>query len=167
MANSSRILAVYYSRTGTTRKIAESVSQALNCEIEEIIEPNSRAGFFGYVRSLVEAVQKRPSTILPGKRDPSSYDLVIIGTPVWAGAISSPVCAYLMTNRERLPELAFFCTLRARGGKSAFRQMQSLTGKIPRAVCAVTAREVTSASYGSRLAALAKTLDPSVLVTGG
>ena len=53
-----RTLVVYYSRSGTTRKIAEALSETFNANIEEIVEANGRAGFFGYVRSLVEAIQK-------------------------------------------------------------------------------------------------------------
>jgi flavodoxin len=130
-----RILVVYYSRSGTTRKIAEAVSEALNCDLDEIVEAKSRAGFFGYMRSLVEARQKRPSVIAPAKRDASSYDLVVIGTPVWGWSVSSPVRAYLMANRDQLPEVAFFCTLGGAGGANAFAQMQGITGKIPRALC--------------------------------
>jgi flavodoxin len=88
-----RILVVYYSRSGSTRKIAEALSAALTCDLEEIVENKSRAGFFGYMRSLVEARQKRPSVIEPAKRDPSSYDLVVVGTPVWGWPVSSPVRA--------------------------------------------------------------------------
>ena len=62
MAN-LRTLVVYYSRSGTTRIIAEALSEALNSNIEEIVEANGRAGFFDYVCSLVEAIQKNPSAI--------------------------------------------------------------------------------------------------------
>jgi flavodoxin len=44
----SRILVVYY-RSGTTRKIAEALSEALTCDPEEIVEDTSRSGFFGYM----------------------------------------------------------------------------------------------------------------------
>jgi hypothetical protein len=80
--------------------------EALTCYLEEIVEDKSRVGFFGYMRSLVEARQKRPSVIAPAKHDVSSYDLVVVGTPVWAWSVSSPVRAYLMANRDRLPEVA-------------------------------------------------------------
>jgi len=70
----SRILVVYYSRSGTTRKIAEALSEALTCDLEEIVEDTSRSGLFGYMRSLVEARQKRPSMIVPAKREVSSYE---------------------------------------------------------------------------------------------
>jgi len=42
------------------RKIAEALSEALTCDLEEIIEDTSRSGFFGYMRSLVEARQSAP-----------------------------------------------------------------------------------------------------------
>lgn len=153
-----RILVVYYSRSGTTRKIAESLSEALKCDVEEIVELKSRAGFLGYVRSLVEAMQKRSSAIARGKRDPSFYDLIVIGTPVWAWSVSSPVRAYLMANKERLSQVAFFCTLGGAGSESAFAQMQGLVGKAPRACCSFTAGEVMSGSYGLRLAAFMEAL---------
>jgi menaquinone-dependent protoporphyrinogen IX oxidase len=157
-----KTLVVYYSRSGTTRKIAEALSEALNANIEEIVDANGRAGFFGYVRSLVEAIQKNPSAIAQSKSDLSSYDRVVIGTPVWAWSVSSPVRAYLMANKGHLPEVAFFCTLGGKGSESVFGQMQSLAGKAPRAVYAVTAGEVTSARYRAGLAAFAKALEPSV-----
>jgi len=164
MANSSKILVVYYSRSGTTRKIAESLSQALDCDMDEIVEPNNRRGFFGYVRSLAEAVQKRRSTILPGKSNPSSYDLVIIGTPVWAWSISSPVRAYLMTSKARLPEVAFFCTFAHRGSEGAFTEMQNILGKAPCACCAVVAPAVTSGIYGPSLAEFLKSMERSNII---
>lgn len=157
-----RILVVYYSRSGTTRKIAEGLSKALTCDLEEIVEDKSRAGLFGYMRSLVEARQKRPSVIVPAKRDASSYDLVVVGTPVWGWSVSSPVRAYLMANRDRPPEVAFFCTLGGAGGPNAFVQMRRITGKTPRALCPITVREVTSGSYRERVSAFARALEPSV-----
>ena len=81
--------------------------------------PRSRTGFLGYMRSLLEARRKRPSVIAPGKHDVSSYDLVVIGTPVWAWSLSSPVRAYLMAKTNQLPAVAFFCTLGGKGSESS------------------------------------------------
>ena len=158
-----KILVVYYSRSGITHKIAEALCEALTCEREEIVEDGSRAGFFGYMRSLVEARQKRPSVIAAANRDPSSYNLVVVGTPVWGWSVSSPVRACLIGNRDRLHDVAFFCTLGGAGSANAFTQMQGITGKTPRAVCAITVREVKSGNYRERVAAFAKALEPSVV----
>jgi flavodoxin len=154
----SRTLIVYYSRSGTTRKVAKSLSALLHCEIEKIVEAKERSGVLGYLRSAMEAGRKRPSSIIPPKMDPASYDLVIVGTPVWAWSVSSPVRAYLMAYRARLPDVAFFCTFGARGGESAFAEMETIVGKAPRACCALKAGDVTSAAYERRLVEFVKSL---------
>ena len=156
----ARILVVYYSRTGRTRAVGEGLAQALGCEMEEIVEPRGRTGIFGSLRSAVEAWRERPSAIAAPKRDPSSYDLVVIGTPVWAWAVSSPVRAYLTAMKPRLPDVAFFCSLGATGSTRAFDQMRNLVGKAPRAECVATQREVASGAYRERFAAFAKALEP-------
>ena len=163
----SKTLVVFYSRSGTTRRIAEALSAALKCDLEEITEPRRRTGFLGYIRSLLEASRKRPSTIAPKKHELSSYYLVVIGTPVWAWSLSSPVRAYLMASASQLPKLAFFCTLGARGSESAFAQMTAIVGKKPRAVCAITQREVLSGSYSDRLSAFEKALKKDDHLRGG
>lgn len=160
----SRTLIVYYSRSGTTRKVAKSLSALLQCEVEKIVEAKERSGVLGYLRSLIEAGRKRPSSIIPPKNDPASYDLVIVGTPVWAWSVSSPVRAYLMAYKARLPDVAFFCTFAHRGGESAFAQMETIVGKAPRACCAVKAGVVTSDAYGPRLAEFVKSLGRSSVV---
>lgn len=155
----SRVLVVYYSRSGTTRRVAEAISVALHCDIEAIVDRTSRAGAIGYLRSLVAAFQRRPSPIEATLKDPGSYDLVVIGTPVWAGSVSSPVRSYLMANKARLGKVAFFCTLGGRGSERAFGQMQGLAGKAPVARCAITAREVLSDRCAGAVAAFVTQLE--------
>ncbi|OIQ74409.1 flavodoxin [mine drainage metagenome] len=156
--SASKTLVTFYSRSGTTRRIAEALSATLKCDLEEITEPKPRTGFLGYIRSLLEASWRRPSTILPKKHDVSSYDLVVIGTPVWAWSLSSPVRTYLMATASQLPEVAFFCTLGGSGSESAFAQMTAIVGKQPRAVCAITQREAWSENYFDRLSQFQKAL---------
>lgn len=155
----SRVLVVYYSRSGTTRRVAEAVSRALHCDTEAIVATASRTGVMGYLRSLVEAVQRRPSLIERTQKDPVSYDLVVVGTPVWAGSVSSPIRSYLMANKAKLRNVAFFCTLGGRGSESTFGQMQGLAGKAPVARCAITAREALSDRCGVAVAAFVKQLE--------
>ncbi len=153
-----KILVVYYSRSGTTQGIAKVLSAKLNCSIEEIVEPKGRAGFLGYWRSIIEARRKQPANILPAKNDPSLFDLVIIGSPVWAWSVSSPVRAYLAMNKARLPDVAFFCTFGGGGSETAFAQMQDIVGRPPRTTCAITARQVASGEAGAQVSAFAEAL---------
>jgi menaquinone-dependent protoporphyrinogen IX oxidase len=153
-----KILVIFYSRSGTTRRIATALSATLGGNIEEIVEGRSRDGFFGYCRSVIEARRKQLPNIRPARNDPSSFDLVVIGTPVWGWSVSSPVRAYLTANKDRLPAVAFFCTLGGAGSETAFAQMQGIVGKPPRATCAITAREMASGGEGPSLASFAGAL---------
>jgi flavodoxin len=148
----SKTLVVYYSRTGTTRRLAEALAKVLHADIEPIIDTTRRSGIIGYLRSLAESLQKRGASIEPTKTDPRSYDLVLIGTPIWAWLVSSPVRSYLAANREVLPNVAFFCTMGGQGDKRSFEEMKAIAGKAPIASCAVTARDVASEAYGARIA---------------
>lgn len=158
----SNILVVYYSRSETTRKVAEALASALSCDIEEITDVSNRRGRIGYLRSLIEAVRQRPSVIAPMAKDPSGYQLVIIGTPVWAGSVSSPVRAYLLRYASRLRSAAFFCTLGGRGAEGTFAQMEKLIGQTPQARLSITAHEVASHSFGPSVNELAHTLRTSI-----
>ena len=90
-----KILIVYYLRSGTTRRVAEALAAELKCDAEEIGDVKSRTGFLGIIGSVIEAVAQRPAPIAPAKLNPSSYDLVVVGTPVWAWSVASPVRTYL------------------------------------------------------------------------
>jgi hypothetical protein len=82
----------------------------------------------------------------------------VIGTPVWAWSVSSPVRAYLTANKDRLPAVAFFCTLGGAGSETAFAQMQDIVGKAPRATCAITARDIAAGGEGAQVSAFARAL---------
>lgn len=154
-----KTLIVYYSRSGYTRTVAEALAKAMHADVEEITESRSRRGILGYLRSAREAIARIPATIARTK-DPSPYELVIIGTPVWAGALSSPVRAYLVANRASLADVAFFCTMGGRGADQVFEQMRALTRTPPRARLAVTDRDIATGTYRSQIEAFASTLAP-------
>lgn len=154
----ARILIAYYSRSGTTRTVAEALAKSIEADLEPIVDSGKRDGAFGFLRSIVEAVRKRPAAIAPAKKDPSAYDLVVVGTPVWAGAMSSPVRAYLMANRARLHQIGLFCTLGGRDGHEAIAQMEELAGHHPAAWCSVPADEVAKGQFDHRLAKFAVAL---------
>jgi menaquinone-dependent protoporphyrinogen IX oxidase len=151
-----RILVVYFSRSGTTRKLAEVIATELSADVEEIVDPTPRQGFVGYWRSLIQVRRRLPAGILQAKLVPSSYDLVVVGTPVWAWSVSPPVRAYLLAHKSSFPDLAFFCTMGRSGGERALQQMQQLAGKVPRATLAVQARDVVANTYAESLAEFLK-----------
>lgn len=155
-----RILVAYYSRTGHTRRVAAAIASACGAEIEAIRDSRPRTGLLGWWRSGKEAWQGRPADILPIDKDPGEYDLVVIGTPVWAGRMSSPVRAYLTGQQARLKRVALFCTEGGSGGEKVLRQMAALCGHEPLATLVVTERELGSGAVDGKLAGFTRALMP-------
>ncbi|GAH72917.1 unnamed protein product, partial [marine sediment metagenome] len=146
-------LVVYYSRTGTTRKVAEAVAEALRCESEEVIDTKKRSGVLGFVGGGKDARLKRLTVIEEVRSDPSSYELVIIGTPVWAWTMSPAIRTYITEQKGKLGEVAFFLTTGGSGMESTFSHMEELCGKAPRARLGLKAKEVLKGDPTERIRA--------------
>ena len=129
--NGEKILIVYYSRTGNTRKLAENLKGKLNCQIEEIVDIKSRKGRFGFIKSGMDAALKRDTNIKNSNVDPGQYDLVILGTPVWASNMTPAIRTFIKMNKEKMKNVAFFCTQMSSGKDSTFADMRKLVGKEP------------------------------------
>jgi flavodoxin len=132
-----KVLVAYYSRSGNTKRIARAIATALEADVEEIRDPTGRSGVLGYLRSGLEASASMLVALDHPRRDPADYDVVVVGTPVWAMSVSSPVRTYLWHERARLPSVAFFATLGGMGAERAFEQMKRVAGHTPIAALAV------------------------------
>jgi menaquinone-dependent protoporphyrinogen IX oxidase len=139
----SRVLIVYFSRTGATRRVAAALATTLHADVEEIIDRSDRSGMLGILRCVLDSVMRRSALIEPMRHDLTAYQMVVIGTPVWAGRVSAPVRAWLATYRHRLPRVAFFCTLAGRDGESALKELCELAAKQPVAHCAITQKNAS------------------------
>jgi len=140
-----KTLVVFYSRTGNTRLVAEAIAEDLNADTEEIRDKKNRMGAFGFLRSGYEAIFKKLTDIYPISRNPEEYDMVVVGSPVWARRISSPIRTYMALNGRKIKKIAFFCTYGINSGK-IFRQMEKLS-KQPIATLNVKEEEVKSGEY--------------------
>jgi len=153
-----KVLIVYYSRTGTTRAAAEAMASELGADLEELIDTKSRGGPLGFAIAAKDAALKRPTAIEDVKRDPAAYDLVLIGTPVWAGTMCCAVRACLTQQKGRLPDVGFFLTTMSSGAGRTFRHMAELCGKEPVAALPLFAREVKSGRHLDKVKAFAEQL---------
>jgi len=163
----SRILVVYYSMSGHTGRLAEDVARRCGADLEPIREVRPRAGATGAARALWDVLAKRHVALRRGQRRPVEYDLVALGTPVWAGRVSAPMRSWIDDHRQALPEVAFFCTAGGAGTERVFRQMRELCRREPVATLAVTERELGATETDARITRFAETLERPALDTIG
>lgn len=122
------ILCLYYSRTGKTKTAMEEIAAALGCECVELRDKVNRKGLFGWLRCGMEAMRKRTRAVDPIKteRELSSYRLVIIGTPIWAGRCSSVVRSFLKRHGHEMQNVAYVITHKGPElYKDVYRQMDA------------------------------------------
>ena len=103
-------LVVFYSRTGTTKKVGEALADLIQCDSEELIDTKKRTGPLGFLRSGRDAARNKLTVLGPLIHDPALYDVVALGTPVWSGLMSSPMRTYITNNKSKFNGVAFFCT---------------------------------------------------------
>jgi flavodoxin len=140
-------LVAYYSRSGTTKKVAETISAALNCDSEEIIDTKNRKGLWGWLTSGRDAVRKRLTVIKETKLDPAGYEIVILGTPDFGSRMAAAVRTYISQNRDRFKQVAFFCTAGGTNVEGLLADMEEFSGKKPLVTLALTTEEVKKGNY--------------------
>jgi flavodoxin len=118
----TKYLVVYYSRSGATKKAAEAISARFGCEVDEIKTRKYDAGFMGIITAGFDIITKANAEI-EASLDPSGYDHVIIGTPIWGFTASNPVLTYLANNKGKFKAVSFFSCSMAMGGVYAFDDM--------------------------------------------
>ena len=128
-----KTLVTYYSRTGTTRAVGEAIARELGADSEEIIDLRKRTGLRP-IRFIIAGYGARRGklTDIRFERSPDDYDLIVIGTPIWAGRMTPAVRTYLGSQKLEGKRVASLCTGGAEGGKV----LEELKGLAPRSEAA-------------------------------
>jgi flavodoxin len=159
-----KTLVVYYSNSGTTMSVAKNMAEKLEADLDAIEETKPRpplldegnkshAGGRTIARAVFAAILGLGSAIEPAGKDPAGYDLVVVGTPVWGGALTPAVRSYLKHHRKSLRRVAFFCTAGDPQKQRVFKQMRGLAGREPVATLGVKADDVRADACSSVVAA--------------
>jgi flavodoxin len=144
-------LIVYFSRTGRTRKVAEAIQALTGFDMDEIKEAKGRGGPIGWLKSGMESTRRMLPPIEALQHDQASYDLVVIGTPIWAANMSSPVRAYVTEHVPDIKKAALFCTGDGDNPEKAFAPITELLGKEPIATMGLIGEERGSETATQRI----------------
>ena len=144
-----KVLVVYYSRTGVTKKVGENISFWLRAKREEIIDAVNRKGLLGYLKARRDASLKRLTKIFVKEYNPKDFNMIIIGTPIWSKTLPPAIRTYIEQNKDVLKEkeLGFFCTMGNNGDKKVFEEMEQLIGRKPRATLVLKTKDVVQSNY--------------------
>jgi flavodoxin len=146
-------LIVYYSRTGRTQTIAQTLGEWLGADLDEIVDRKKRTGLLGWLRAGRDAGSRRLTTITV-KREPTDYDVVLLGGPIWNGNMTPALRTYLTDHKMTGKRVAFFFTSGGNKTEKAATEMQELAkGATFVGTLGLTEKEVADKQYDERLKA--------------
>ncbi len=131
------VLVVYYSATGSTKKIAEEIAENLNADIFEIVpvdvyssadldwnDDNSRV-----TREYEDESLRNVELETVEVANWDSYDTVFIGYPIWWGVAAWPVNTFVKANDFSGKTVIPFCTSASSGLGQSGELLANLAGE--------------------------------------
>ena len=124
-----KTLVVYYSLEGNTKEAAEKIASSLGADIMALVPVKDipKKGLMKFLHGGSGATMGKGTELQPYTLDASTYDAIIIGTPVWAGKPSMAMNQFLMDLKNEEKIIGAF----AFAGGSAEKCLSILSEKHP------------------------------------
>lgn len=132
MNTDKKILIVYFSPTGTTKKVAEDISDILQSDIYEITatDPYTTEDLAYYTNGRADQEQNDSSIhpkISGNIENMKDYDTIILGYPIWHGQAPRIIYTFLESYDLSEKTMIPFCTSHSSGIGSSASDLQQLT----------------------------------------
>ena len=119
----NKVLVLFYSLTGNTELIAETIRSTINADIQEVkpvkeIDPESGLRFM--LGGMQASMRIKPK-LKPIDINPINYDLIFIGSPVWAWQVSPPIRSLSKKYDFSNKKIAVWCCCGGKGIKAMKR----------------------------------------------
>ncbi len=104
-------LIIFYSFEGNTKLIAENIANEIDAEILEIKpkEEIKTKGFMKFLWGGRDVFMKKEPGLIPIKKNIQDFDVIFIGTPVWAWTYAPPMKTFFSQTQIENKKIALFC----------------------------------------------------------
>ena len=93
---------VYFTRTNSSKRVAEKISDKLSCKVIQITDNMNWKGIFGFIKAgYYSSINKHVDIEVLGKLD--AADEYIVVAPIWAGGLAPAIRTFFTTlPKERV-----------------------------------------------------------------
>ena len=104
-------LVIFYSLDGNTEYIARTIAKSTNADLLQLKpkKEKKRKGFLKYFLGGMQVALKLKPKLLPLEKNISDYDLIFIGTPVWASSYTPILNSFFYNYKINNKKVALFC----------------------------------------------------------
>ncbi|MCW4015599.1 MAG: NAD(P)H-dependent oxidoreductase [Candidatus Bathyarchaeota archaeon] len=119
-----KTLVAYYSLTGNTKFVAEQIAGQLEADLCEVsAKTYKKKGKLLYLKGGSASMREK-LTEIESSKSIDAYDLVVVGSPVWAGKIAPPIRTFLVKNDFADKQVALFVTLDGDNAEKTFENIK-------------------------------------------
>ena len=116
---------VYFSLEGNTKHVAEKIGKELDADVIPLIPtkayPTGKSS--KYFWGGKSATFKEKPKLQPYRFDVNAYDVIILGTPIWAGTFTPPLRTFLRDNKLEGKRVALFACCSGGSTEKCFVQL--------------------------------------------
>lgn len=116
-------IVLYYSKNQKTAEVAKTLCEELETDIIEIKDSKPRNGILDYVGASIDAFRENKTKISPSRIDLNPYNIIYIGSPVWAGKPVPAILSLIDNCNFHGKDVILFVTYGASGGDGAIKRM--------------------------------------------
>ncbi len=123
-------IVIYYSLEGNTEYAAEKIARETGAETLRLFPEKSYpdSGFRKFFWGGKSAVMGEKPKLMPYEFDSNEYDMIIFGSPVWAGTFAPPLRTFINENQLSGKSFAAFFCQSGSGGEKAIAKLGKLLG---------------------------------------
>lgn len=127
-AKAQKNAVIYYSQTGTTKKVAEEFAKQLGADAIELqlVTPYPSTYDSTITAVRAERESKKWPALANAKQDLSNYDTLYVGAPIMFGFFAPPMYTFLDSNDLSGKVLVPFCTYGSGGRLASAKELKQL-----------------------------------------
>lgn len=115
--NKGKVLVIYYSLSGNTKKIAEKIKALTHGDIYEIKTKEKISSVYAYTKTTQQLKSKKYPEIEKDYPDFTQYDYIFVGAPVWMYTMATPMFSFLQSADFNGKKVVPFSTQGSNYGK--------------------------------------------------
>lgn len=123
-------LVIYYSFEGNTEFIAKTIAEATGSDLLQLrpVKELDVKGFMKYLWGGHQVFMKQSPLLVLFDKKPADYDVIFIGTPVWAWTYAPALRSFFNSVKLQGKKIALFCCSAGSPGQTIGHMRQALTG---------------------------------------
>ncbi|MDP8211607.1 MAG: flavodoxin [Candidatus Stygibacter australis] len=123
---------IYFSLTGFTKSIAETMAKVLDADLIPLLTEDAQSKdskFISILKGGSQVMGKKKPKLIEYNFNPADYDLVIIGTPVWAWSFVPALRTFFGEHDLAGKKVAVYATHQGGPGKT----LKNMIAEMPEA----------------------------------